>query len=113
MNRYVFFLDLKPDEDLILEYEKYHTEVWPEVEQQILKSGVEHCEIYRCSNRLVLMVESKAEMDWDWKADLDAAHSKTQDWEALMWKYQQAIPGFEDSGKWQLAKKIYGLSNGK
>ncbi|MEN9394145.1 MAG: hypothetical protein RL362_366 [Bacteroidota bacterium] len=113
MKRYVFFLDLKPSNDLIAAYEKYHNAVWPEIEQQILASGVEHCEIYRCSNRLVLIVESEMEMDWERKSRLDAEHQPTQEWENLMWKYQQALPGFEGQGKWQMAKKIYELSNKK
>jgi|LauGreDrversion4_2_1035121.scaffolds.fasta_scaffold733373_2 L-rhamnose mutarotase len=111
MNRYVFFLDLKQDDDLIQEYERYHEDVWPEIEQHILDTGVTHCEIYRVSNRLVLMVESDQEMDWEKKTMMDEQHSKTQEWELLMWNYQQAIPGFEEKGKWQLAKRIYTLNN--
>lgn len=107
--RYVFFLDLVNDDDLIREYEHYHLTVWPEVEQQILKSGVVYCSIHRLSNRLVLMVESLGEMDWAAKSASDALHTPTQEWETLMWKYQQAIPGFEGQGKWQLAMKIYEL----
>ncbi|MBM3428905.1 MAG: L-rhamnose mutarotase [Bacteroidetes bacterium] len=109
MIRYVFFLDLVNDDQLISEYERYHVAVWPEVEQQILKSGVAYCSIHRLSNRLVLMVESLDEMDWSAKSVSDALHAPTQEWETLMWKYQQAIPGFEGQGKWQLAKKIYEL----
>jgi L-rhamnose mutarotase len=107
--RYVFFLDLVDDELLIKEYEEMHRNVWPEVEQQILKSGVQHCEIYRFSNRLVLIAEAPADLDWQMKAITDALHEPTSDWEQTMWKYQQSLPGYEGNGKWQMAKEIYNL----
>jgi L-rhamnose mutarotase len=107
--QYVFFLDLINDSTLIAEYEAMHLNVWPEVEQQIHNSGVEHCEIFRFENRLVLIVEAPVDMDWEEKGKADAQHEPTQQWESLMWKYQQSIPGFEGKGKWQLAKNIYTL----
>lgn len=107
--RYVFFLDLVNDPRLIQEYDAMHRNVWPEVEQQILDSGVERCEIYRLENRLVLIMDAPDDMNWERKRISDEQHEPTQKWEALMWKFQQSIPGFEGKGKWQLATEIYTL----
>ena len=41
MNRYCFALDLKNDENLIAEYEKYHEAIWPEIRESIVSSGIE------------------------------------------------------------------------
>jgi L-rhamnose mutarotase len=33
-----------------------------------------------------------------------------QEWEQLMWKYQQAIPGSRPGEKWRLMDKIFALN---
>jgi L-rhamnose mutarotase len=32
-----------------------------------------------------------------------------QEWEQLMWKYQQALPGSKPGEKWRLMEKIFDL----
>ena len=109
MNEYVFFLDLINDEELISQYDQWHQEVWPEVESQILKSGLTSCRIYRVSNRLVLIANSNLEMDWTKKSESDLAHAPTVEWENLMWTFQSAIPGSAAGEKWRMAELIYKL----
>ena len=43
------------------------------------------------------------------KAAADAANPKVQEWEELMWKYQQAIPGTKAGEKWVLMDQIFEL----
>jgi L-rhamnose mutarotase len=43
------------------------------------------------------------------KAALDLANEKVQEWEALMWKYQQPLPGAKEGEKWVLMNKIFEL----
>lgn len=57
IKRHCFALDLKPDAELIAEYEKYHTEVWPEVLENLSAAGIEQLEIYRVENRLFMIME--------------------------------------------------------
>ena len=45
--KYCFALDLKNDEQLMIEYEKYHQEVWPEIIDFIRDLGITDLEIYR------------------------------------------------------------------
>jgi len=35
---------------------------------------------------------------------------KVQEWEALMWKFQQALPNTPEGTKWVLMEKIYDLN---
>ncbi len=109
MNEYVFFLDLVDDPNGIGEYEKWHQNVWPEVEAQILRSGITSCRIYRFSNRLVLIAHSNQEMNWKKKSIADLGHPPTVEWEKLMWKFQQPIPGSLSGEKWKMAHLIYKL----
>ena len=40
MKKYTLILDLKPDEELILEYENYHQSIPVEIEKSIRDSGI-------------------------------------------------------------------------
>ena len=40
---------------------------------------------------------------------MDAENPKVQEWETLMWKYQQALPIAKKGEKWLLMDKIYQL----
>lgn len=109
MNRYCLALDLNDDPKLIAEYEDYHQSIWPEIHQSITGSGITNMEIYRCFNRLFMIMETGADFSFDKKGAMDAANPKVQEWEELMWKYQQALPGAKPGEKWVLMNKIFNL----
>jgi len=110
MKRYALALDLKDDEQLIKEYEQYHQDVWPAILESIHSAGIESMEIYRAGNRLFMMMETNDSFSFDRKASMDATNEKVQQWEALMWKYQQAIPSAKPGEKWVLMEKIFETS---
>jgi L-rhamnose mutarotase len=105
--RYCLALDLQPDAVLIAEYAAWHREVWPEIRQSILDSGIERMEIYRLDDRLFMIMEVSPEFSFDRKAAMDAASPAVQQWEELMWKYQVAIPGGKPGEKWRLMERIF------
>jgi L-rhamnose mutarotase len=107
--RYCLALDLKNDPALIAEYERYHEAVWPEVLQSIRDAGVLSMEIYRVENRLFLIMETDDAFSFDRKGQMDAANPHVQQWETLMWTYQQALPTAAPGQKWIPAKKIFDL----
>lgn len=107
--RYCFTLDLIPDEDLIAEYEAAHRKVWPEIIESITSSGIENMEIYRTGNRLFMIMEVNDTFNFDRKSSMDAANEKVQEWENLMWKYQQAVSGSKPGDKWIMMDRIFEL----
>ncbi|MBD0352353.1 MAG: L-rhamnose mutarotase [Flavisolibacter sp.] len=109
MKRYCLTLDLKNDDRLIAEYEQYHQKIWPEIESSIKESGILNMEIYRLYNRLFMVMETTDDFSFEKKAEMDAANPKVQEWETLMWQYQQALPGAKPGEKWMLMKKIFEL----
>ena|SRR6266508_3623928 len=111
MKRYCLALDLKDDAALIAEYDEYHQKVWPEILQSIKDSGIEQMEIYRTSNRLFMIMETNNNFSFEQKANMDAVNRKVQEWEELMWKYQQAIPGSKPGQKWILMTRIFKTPN--
>lgn len=109
MKRYTLALDLVDDKSLIKEYEDYHVAIWPEIKKSIVDAGILDMEIYRFENRLFMIMEVNDDFSFDKKSLMDAANPKVQEWEALMWKYQQAIPGAKAGEKWVLMNKIFQL----
>jgi L-rhamnose mutarotase len=43
------------------------------------------------------------------KAAMDADNPKVQEWEQLMWKFQQSMPFAKPGEKWVLMDKIFQL----
>lgn len=109
MKRFCFSCDLKDDEKLIAEYEQYHKKIWPEIDASIKGSGIENLEIYRVGNRMFMIMEVNDTFSFEAKAAADASNPKVQEWEELMWKYQQALPFAKPGEKWVQMKKIFQL----
>jgi len=109
MKRFALALDLIDDEQLIIAYEKHHEKIWPEITASIKSAGVLDMEIYRLSNRLFMIMETEDDFSFEAKAKADEANQKVQEWEALMWKYQQALPTAKSGEKWLLMNKIFAL----
>lgn len=109
MQRFCLALDLKPDPKLIAEYEAWHRKVWPEILDSIREAGIERLEIYRMDCRLFMILEAADHFSFEKKAALDTANPKVQEWEKLMWHYQQALPGAKPGEKWMLCERIFSL----
>ncbi|WP_020600520.1 L-rhamnose mutarotase [Spirosoma panaciterrae] len=107
--RYCLALDLKDDPSLIAEYEQYHERLRPEIEASIRESGITDMEIYRIGNRLFMIMETDETFSFEAKAAADATNPKVQEWEALMWTYQQALPMAKPGEKWVLMDQIFKL----
>lgn len=109
MKKFCLALDLIDDPELIAEYENYHQNIWPEVRQSILDSGIRNMEIYRVRNRLMMIVEADEYFSFEAKNEADKNNSKVQEWEELMWKFQQQLPNSKTGEKWRLMDKIFSL----
>lgn len=109
MQKFCLALDLIDDPESIKEYENWHKPGtgWPEVRQNDLDAGITNIEIYRTGNRMFMILETDDNFSFDKKKQLDAHCAKVQEWEELMWKYQQAIPWAKPGEKWVLMKKIF------
>lgn len=109
IRRFCLTLDLVNDQKLIREYEDMHHQVWPEIIKSIKNSGIANMEIYRFEQRLMMMMEVVDSFSFEKKNEADLQDEKVQEWERLMWKYQQAVPGAKPGEKWVLMNKIFEL----
>ena len=107
--RYCLTLDLKNDPALIAEYKRYHEKVWPEITRSIRDSGIEDMEIYLLGTRMFMIMEVDERFSFEKKAKADQQNSKVQEWEQLMWKFQQALPEAKPGEKWLLMERIFKL----
>jgi L-rhamnose mutarotase len=107
--KFCLALDLKDDSKLMAEYKAYHQDVWPEIIKSIKYSGITLLDIYSVGNRMFMIIEANEEFSFDKKSVADASNPKVQEWEDLMWKFQQALPWAKPGEKWLLMEKIFEL----
>ena len=107
-----FACDLKDNSALIKEYKNYHTQegIWPEMTKSLMDAGIVDMQIYLTGNRLFMTMEVDEEFSLERKARMDTENQKVQDWEELMWKYQQAIPWAKPGEKWVRMEEIFSLN---
>lgn len=110
--RHCLTLDLKNDPALIAEYGRQHEAVWPAILESLRAAGVLRAEIYRRGTRLVMVLDVDTEFSFEAKAAADAANPDVQQWEALMWTYQQALPDAPAGEKWQPMERVFAFDAG-
>jgi len=105
--RLCFALDLVDDAAKIAEYEAFHAPggVWPEIVGDIRAQGIEGMEIWRTGNRMV-MIATVAD-DYPRPRDIPAQY---EEWESLMWSFQQALPHAAAGEKWVPMTRIFDLT---
>lgn len=109
MKRYCLAVDLKDNPDLIREYEHLHEEVWPEILDSIRVAGIADMQIFRTGNRLFMIMETSDDFSIGAKAVADKHNPAVQQWEDLMWNFQQPLPWADPGEKWVLMDKIFQL----
>jgi|SRR3954470_14996160 L-rhamnose mutarotase len=109
--RYCLTLDLKNDPTLIAEYKEHHQKIWPEIIKSIKDSGIESMEIYLLGTRMFMIMEVNERFSFATKAEADRQNPKVQEWENLMWKFQQALPTAKPGEKWLLMEKVFELES--
>lgn len=107
MPRLCFALDLIEDAALIADYEARHARgaVWPAVLAHIRAQGIEAMEIWRTGDRMVMI----AEVAEDYPRPVPAP-PETAEWEALMWRFQRALPHAAPGEKWVAMTRIFDLA---
>lgn len=109
--RFCLACDLKDNPTLIEQYKEYHApgNAWPEITKSIRDAGILDMQIYLTGNRMFMIMEVDASFDPQRKAEMDANNPKVQEWEQLMWDFQQALPWAPEGVKWLELEKIFQL----
>jgi L-rhamnose mutarotase len=109
--RFCLTLDLQDDPTLIAEYKRHHEKIWPEITQSIRDSGIVDMEIYLLGTRMFMIMEVNENFSFEAKAAADRLNPKVQQWENLMWKFQQPLPQAAPGEKWMLMERVFKLES--
>ena len=109
--QFVLTLDLKDDPKLIEEYEYWHRpeNAWPEIPEGIKKVGILEMNIFRYKTRLVMIMETKPDFDFERDMERLSQLPRQEEWEDFVSKFQKSVPGVPSGEKWQRMKQIFEL----
>jgi L-rhamnose mutarotase len=60
---------------------------------------------------MFMIMEVNEMFSFEAKKKADELNPKVQEWEALMWRFQQSLPEAEPGEKWLLMDRIFSLEN--
>ncbi len=111
VKRYVQTMELKDDPQLIALYRKAHSreEAWQEILDGIRQVGILEMEIYILGNRLVMIVETPLDFEWDEAMARLATLPRQQEWEQHVAQFQQCAAEATSDEKWQLMERMFHL----
>ena len=111
VKRYVQTMDLKDDPELIAEYKRRHSqaEAWPEIMAGIREVGILDMQIFILGTRLVMIVETPVDFNWDCAMARLATLPRQQEWEDYMAIFQQCAEGATSDEKWQMMERMFYL----
>ena len=111
VKRYVQTMDLKDDPALIAEYRRRHSkeESWQEIRDGIREVGILDMQIFILGTRLVMIVETPLDFDWDSAMARLATLPRQQEWEDYMAMFQQCKEGATSDEKWQMMERMFYL----
>lgn len=111
VKRYVQTMNLKDDPQLIAEYKRRHSqaEAWPEILAGIREVGILDMQIFILGTRLVMIVETPVDFEWDQAMTRLATLPRQQEWEDYMAIFQQCAEGATSDEKWQMMERMFYL----
>ena len=111
LKRYVQFLEISEDPEMVAQYRKWHSEEysWKEVRDGIRAVGILEMEIYILGSKLVMIVDAPADFMWDGAMARLATLPKQAEWEAFVSKFQGCAADARSDEKWQPMERIFHL----
>ena len=111
VKRYCQTLDLRDNPELIAEYRRRHSaaHVWTEILKGIREVGILEMEIYILGTRLVMIVETPPDFDWDAAMARLATLPRQAEWEDYMAEFQLVRAGMSSAEKWQPMERMFHL----
>ena len=111
VKRYVQFLEISDDPELIALYRTWHSQeyCWQEVRDGIREVGILEMEIYILGNRLVMIVDTPSDFNWHSAMARLATLPRQAEWEAFVAKFQGCDTNARSDEKWQQMERMFRL----
>ena len=111
VKRYVQFLEISDDPQLVAQYRKCHDEdhSWQEVRDGIRQVGILEMELYILGNKVVMIVDTPADFDWETAMARLATLPRQAEWEAFVSRFQGCSSEARSDEKWQPMERMFRL----
>ena len=111
IKRYVQYLEISDDPELLAQYKKWHSEEyhWKEIRDGIREVGILEMEIYLLGNHLTMIVDAPADLDWQAAMNRLATLPQQAEWEAFVSKFQGCSSEARSDEKWRPMERIFHL----
>ena len=111
LKRYVQFLEISEDPELVAQYRKWHSEEysWKEVRDGIREVGILEMEIYILGSKLVMIVDTPLDFEWEEAMARLATLPRQAEWEAFVSKFQGCPADARSDEKWQPMERMFWL----
>lgn len=111
VKRYVQTMELKDDDRLIKKYREAHDSEhsWKEIRDGIRQVGILEMEIYIVGNRLVMVVDTPLDFNWDDAMRRLATLPRQQEWEEYVARFQCCDEKATSDEKWQMMERMFYL----
>jgi L-rhamnose mutarotase len=111
IKRYVQYMEISDDPELMAEYRKWHSEEynWKEIRDGIRQVGILEMEIYLIGNHLTMIVDTPADFNWQESMDRLAKLPRQAEWEAFVSRFQNCSPDVRSDEKWKPMERIFRL----
>lgn len=111
VKRYCQTMELKDEPALIARYRRAHSkeESWKEIRDGIRQVGILEMEIYIKDNRLMMIVETPLDFNWDEAMSRLATLPRQAEWEAFVAQFQQCDASATSDEKWQMMERMFYL----
>ncbi len=115
VKRYVQTMDLKDEPELIARYREAHSQgkAWPEILEGIRQVGILEMDIHLLGKRLVMIVETPLDFEWDKAMERLAGLPRQAEWESFVAQFQDCDANATSDGKWQMMERIFHLYDEK
>ena len=109
--RYVQYLEISNDPELIAQYRKWHSEEynWKEIRDGIRAVGIQEMEIYLMGNHLTMIVDAPADFNWPEAMNRLGTLPRQAEWEAFVSKFQGCAANARSDEKWKPMERIFRL----
>ena len=111
IKRYVQYLEISDDPELIAQYRTWHSEEfnWKEIRDGIRQVGILEMEIYILGNKLVMIVDAPADFQWQQAMDKLATLPRQAEWEAFVARFQGCAADARSDEKWRPMERMFRL----
>lgn len=111
VKRYVQIMEISDNPVLIEKYRQCHSPegYWPIIVEGIKEVGILEMELYIHGNKVVMIVETKPDFEWESAMATLATLPRQAEWEAHVSAMQGCDPNATSDQKWSLMERMFYL----